>query len=212
VEKGKLVFKKAYCDFERYSDYVRPLYSIGVELVEIPQRKIDGKNSADIRVVVDAMELSYAKEHINVFVIASGDSDFSPLVSKLKENDKYVIGLGFKKSSSHLLVDNCDEFIYYEDIERGGADKAVLAQLPEKKKACFELLIDAYQALVRENYEVIWSSMLKQTIKRKKPYFNEEYYGYSNFSNLLEDAQKHKLFTITRDRKSGSYIIKPAGE
>ena len=212
VEKGKIVYKRAYCDFERYRDYKRPLHEAGVELVEIPQRRADGKNSADIRMVVDAMDLCYSKDHINIFVIMSGDSDFSPLVSKLKENDKYVIGLGVKNSTSNLLIENCDEFIYYEDIERGEIKVPALDNLPKEKKSCFGLLVDAYQALMRQGHETIWSSMLKQTVKRKLPSFNEEFYGYPTFSKLLEDAQRHKIITIERDMKSGSYIIRSLGE
>lgn len=213
VEKGKIVYKRAYCDFEHYPDYRRPLHEAGVELVEIPQRKSDGKNSADIRMVVDAMDLCASKDHIRIFAIASGDSDFSPLVSKLKENNKYVIGLGVKNSSSHLLIDNCDEFIYYEDIERG-TDRKITAidNLPQRKQTAFNLLVDAFKALSRENYEVIWSSMIKQTMKRKLPSFNEEFFGYQSFSQLLEDAARHKIITITRDQRSGSYIIQSLGE
>ena len=211
VEKGKIVFKRAYCDFEHYGEYRRPLHEVGCELVEIPGRKTDGKNSADIRMVVDAMDLCFAKEHINVFVIASGDSDFSPLVSKLKENNKYVIGLGVKNSTSNLLIENCDEFIFYEDIERGTDRVLALDKLPKKKQQVFSLLIESYKALVRENHEVIWSSMLKQTMKRKLPQFNEEFYGYTSFSKLLEDAQRQKIITMTRDSRSGSYIINSLG-
>jgi uncharacterized protein (TIGR00288 family) len=211
VEKGKIVFKRAYCDFERYADYKRPLHSVGVELIEIPNRPVDGKNSADIRMVVDAMELDYSKEHIRIFVVASGDSDFSPLVSKLKENDRYVIGVGLKKSSSKLLVDNCDEFIYYEDIVRDTQSMPALTNLPKKKQDAFSHVVDAYNALMRENHEIIWSSMVKQTIKRKRPYFNEEFYGYSSFSKLLEDAQRNKILTLSRDQRSGSYIINSLG-
>jgi len=212
VDKGKIVYKKAYCDFERYSSYRRPLNDLAIELVEMPMRKVDGKNSADIRMVVDAMDLCYSKHHIRIFVIASGDSDFSPLVSKLKENNKYTIGLGLKNSSSSRLIDNCDEFIYYEDIERGIDRIPDLSHLPEKTQRCFSLLISAYQALVRENHEIIWGSMLKQTMKRKQPTFTEDYYGYNSFSKLLEDAHRRKVLSIARDRRSGSYVIQSLGD
>ena len=168
-------------------------HEAAIELIDIPQQSYGGKNSADIRMVVDAMDLCYSKEHITRFVICSGDSDFSPLVSKLKENDKYVIGLGVKNSTSDLLIDNCDEFIFYEDLvrEHAAAQPASRsATCPRRSRTCFSLLLDSIQALQRENKDVLWGSMVKQTMKRKKPYFNETYYGYSSFSELLEDAQR----------------------
>jgi hypothetical protein len=167
-----------------------------------------GKNSADIRLCVDALDLCYSKEHIDTFVIVSGDSDFSPLVSKLKENGKRVIGLGMKESSSNLLVDNCDEFIYYEDLERPlGIPPKIEQDLPEKKKEAFQLLVDSVVALVRENKEVLWSSMVKETMKRKKPSFNESYHGYRTFSDLLEDAEKEGIIQLRTDTRSGTYVI-----
>jgi uncharacterized protein (TIGR00288 family) len=213
VEKGKLIVKKAYADWEVYKEYKRTFHEAGIELIDIPQKRYSGKNSADIKMVVDAMELAYAKEHVNIFVIASGDSDFTPLVSKLKENDKHVIGVGVKNSTSALLASNCDEFIYYEDLVRAARPKPKsVAQLPEKKKECFELLLETIEALQREDKEVIWGSMVKQTMKRKQPSFNESYYGYNSFSKLLEDAAKHELIKITHDAKSRSYIITPLTE
>ncbi len=213
VEKGKIIVKKAYADWERYKEYKRPFHEAGIELIDIPQKHYSGKNSADIKMVVDAMDLSASKEHVNIFVVASGDSDFTPLVSKLKENDKYVIGVGVKNSTSTLLSSNCDEFIYYEDLVRQPRQKPkVVTQLPEKKKECFQLLIDSVEALQREDKEVLWGSMVKQTMKRKLPSFNETYYGYSSFSKLLEDAAKHHLIEITRDPKSRSYIITSLSE
>jgi hypothetical protein len=157
---------------------------------------------------VDALDLCYSKEHIGTFVIVSGDSDFSPLVSKLKENGKRVIGLGMKESSSNLLVDNCDEFIYYEDLERPlGVPPKIEQDLPEKKKEAFQLLVDSVLALVRENKEVLWSSMVKETMKRKKPSFNESYHGYRTFSDLLEDAEKEGIIQLRTDTRSGTYVI-----
>ncbi len=207
LEKGKVVVKRAYCDFDKFPEYKRELHEAAIELIEIPGRSYSGKNSADIRMAVDAMDMSWSKQHIDLFVIASGDSDFSPLASKLKENDKYVIGVGVKNSSSSLLIDNCDEFIFYEDLVRG-VQQAPPVEAKDKKQAeCFRLLIDSIKALMRENKEVLWGSMVKQTMQRKKPTFNEEYYGYSTFSNLLEDAQTHGLIKIKRDPKSGSYVI-----
>lgn len=207
LEKGKIVVKRAYCDWERYEEYKRELHEAAIELIEIPARAYSGKNSADIRLAVDAMDMCWSKEHIDSFVVASGDSDFSPLVSKLKENDKYVIGVGVKSSSSDLLIDNCDEFIFYEDLLRG-VERAPAVNTKDKKQAeAFRLLIDSIKALMRENKEILWGSMVKQTMQRKKPTFNEEYYGYSTFSDLLEDAQEHDLIRIKRDAKSGTYVI-----
>ena len=208
LEKGKIIVKKAYCDWERYSEYKRAFHEAAIEMIDIPQKYYSGKNSADIKMVVDAMDLSYAKEHLDTFVLLSGDSDFSPLVSKLKENNKYVIGIGVKGSSSNLLIDNCDEFIYYEDVWRdrqaapkvdGGANK--------KGSEAFTLMVDAIQALLRENKDVLWGSMIKQTMQRKKPSFNEGYYGYSTFSELLEDAERNSLIKLKKDQRSGTYIV-----
>jgi len=208
VEKGKLIVKKAYADWADYAEYKKPLHEAAIELIEIPKRAMTGKNSADIRLCVDALDLCYSKEHIDTFVIVSGDSDFSPLVSKLKENGKRVIGLGMKESSSNLLVDNCDEFIYYEDLERPlGIPPKIEQDLPEKKKEAFQLLVDSVLALVRENKEVLWSSMVKETMKRKKPSFNESYYGYRTFSDLLEDAEKEGIIQLRTDTRSGTYVI-----
>lgn len=212
VEKGKIMVKKAYADWGRYSDYKRPFHEAAMELIDIPETRYSGKNSADIRLVVDAMDLCYGKEHLDTFVIVSGDSDFSPLVSKLRENNKYVIGLGVKNSSSELLIENCDEFIYYEDLVRAAKKAAPLENLPQKKAEAFTLLIDAIQALTREDKEVLWGSMIKQTIMRKRPDFNEGYYGYSTFSKLLEDAAKHKVVEIRKDPKSRTYIVESFAE
>jgi uncharacterized LabA/DUF88 family protein len=213
LDKGKLLSKKAYADWSRYSDYKRSFHEAAIELIEVPQKSVGGKNSADIRLVVDAMDMSFQKEHINCFVICSGDSDFSPLVSKLKENNKYVIGLGVKNSTSELLIENCDEFIFYEDLVRvQQRPMPVLAgAVPEKLQDCFNLLVDSVSALQRENKEVLWGSMVKETMKRKKPSFNETYYGFRSFSHLLEDAQRRGIVALRRDQKSGSYIIEDLG-
>ena len=208
VEKGKIIVKKAYADWAEYSDYKRALHEAAIELIDIPRRVMSGKNSADIRLCVDAIDLCYSKEHIDTFVIVSGDSDFSPLVSKLKENGKGVIGLGMKESSSNLLVNNCDEFIYYEDLERPlGIPPKIEQELPERKKEAFQLLVDSVLALVRENKEVLWSSMVKETMKRKKPSFNESYHGYRTFSDLLADAEKHGIIRLRTDSRSGTYVV-----
>ena len=213
VEKGKIVAKKAYADWNRFSSYTESLHEAAIELVEIPRRAQTGKNSADIRLCVDAMDLAYSKEHIDTFVVVSGDSDFSPLVSKLKELGKHVIGLGMTVSTSELLRDNCDEFIYYEDLETPTAELPNLdPQIPEAKRKAFALLIDSLHALRRENKEVLWSSMIKDTMKRIKPSFNETYHGYRTFSALLEDAKKHALIDLETDKRSGTYVVTGFGE
>jgi uncharacterized protein (TIGR00288 family) len=213
VEKGKIVVKKAYADWTGYSDYKRALHESAIELIDIPKRSMTGKNSADIRLCVDSIDLCYSKEHIETFVIVSGDSDFSPLVSKLKENGKRVIGLGMKESSSNLLINNCDEFIYYEDLERPLSNPPRIEQdMPEKKKEAFQLLVDSVVALGRENKEVLWSSLVKETIKRKKPSFNESYHGYRTFSDLLEDAEKEGIIQLRTDSRSGTYVIVDFGK
>jgi uncharacterized protein (TIGR00288 family) len=208
VEKGKIVCKKAYADWSRFTTYTTALHEAAIELIEIPRRAQTGKNSADIRLCVDAMDLAYSKEHIDTFVILSGDSDFSPLVSKLKELGKHVIGLGMQPSTSDLLRDNCDEFIYYEDLgQTRELNTAIDAKLPEGKRKAFALLIESLLALRRENKEVLWSSMVKDTIKRKKPSFNETYHGYRTFSELLEDAQKEGLLELETDKRSRTYVV-----
>ena len=211
VEKGKIVAKKAYADWSRFGQYTTPLHEAAIELIEIPRRATSGKNSADIRLCVDAMDLAYSKEHINTFAVVSGDSDFSPLVSKLKELGKHVIGLGMQESTSDLLRDNCDEFIYYEDLNRPGATPElapeISSHLPETKRKAFALLLESLLALRRENKEVLWSSMIKDTMKRKKPSFNEAYHGYRTFSELLEDAQKEGLLDLEIDKRSRTYVV-----
>jgi uncharacterized protein (TIGR00288 family) len=208
VEKGKIVCKKAYADWSRFGMYTGGLHEAAIELIEIPRRGITGKNSADIRLVVDAIDLAYSKDHIDTFVIVSGDSDFSPLVSKLKELGKHVIGLGLADATSDLLRDNCDEFIYYEDLDRAPIiPVSVNDSIPEKKRKVFAILLDSLLALRRENKEVIYSSMLKDTIKRKKPSFNEGYYGYRTFSELLEDAQRDGLLVLDKHKTSGMYVV-----
>jgi len=208
VEKGKIVVKRAYSDWSRYSVYKQAFHAAGVELIEIPKRAMTGKNSADIRLVVDALELSFTKEHIDSFVIVSGDSDFSPLVAKLKENGKHVIGLAIKESCSDLLITSCDEFIYYDDLERPALHPPPIgSDVPQKKQDAFKLLLDSLEALMRENKPILYSSMVKDTMKRKKPSFNEGYHGYRTFSDLLEDAQSHDLIEINVDSRSGTYVI-----
>ena len=208
VDKGNIVVRKAYADWSRYSDYRRSLHEAGVELLEMPGSKLTGKNSADIKMVVDALELSYTKPHIDVFALVSGDSDFSPLVAKLRENNKHTIGIGVKNSTSPLLIDTCDEFVYYDDLVRKPRRRKQtrLSRLPKKTREGFGLLLDTLDALQRENKQ-LHSSLVKETMKRKQPQFNEEYHGYRSFSRLLEDAEEHKLISLSRDARSGTYVI-----
>ncbi len=209
VEKGKIIVKRAYADWSRYSDYKRQLHEAGLELIEIPRRAMTGKNSADIRLVVDAMDMSYGKEHIDTFVIISGDSDFSPLVAKLKENGKRVLGLAMRKSSSELLVSACDEFIFYEELEADQVhERAQLRRiLPGDKKDIFGLLLETLTALQREVAGPILASMIKDTIRRKQPSFSESAFGYRSFSALLEAAQAAGLLQLSTDSRSGTYVV-----
>ena len=212
LEKGNVVVKRAYADWKRFAPYCRDLHEEAIELIEVPTRDMTGKNSADMRLCVDAMDLSYSKPHINMFVILSGDSDFSPLVSKLRENSKTVIGIGMKDSTSALLRDNCDEFIYYETLmAESRPTPAAISGLGGKKEEAFQLLLEALNALRRENREVLWSSLIKTTMKRKSPAFSESAYGYRSFSRLLEDAAQAKLIELGRDEADRTYIVSRFG-
>lgn len=208
VEKGDIVVKRAYADWNRYGAFTGPLHEAAIELIEIPRRSMTGKNSADMRLCVDAMDLSYSKSHLTTFVILSGDSDFSPLVSKLKENGKRVIGLGMRDSTSDLLRDNCHEFIYYEDLKAEAMQAtAELQEAGAQEKEVFALLLESLQALRRENRDTLWSSLIKETMKRKRPSFNESAAGYKSFSRLLEDAAKRGLIELARDSANRTYIV-----
>ncbi len=214
LEKGKIVVKKAYADWSYYKDYMSDLHGAAIELIEVPSPRMSGKNSADIRMVVDAMDLCYSKDHIDAFVLVSGDSDFSPLVSKLRENDKSVIGVGLRGSTSQLLVANCDEFIFYEDLVRApvSVEKVNLDQVPGDKKKLFNLLISTIEGLLHEHRGVLHSSLVKDTMKRKKPDFNERTWGYSTFSDLLEEGMSLGLLSIERDeRAGGSFVVTKLG-
>ena len=213
LEKGRIVYKRAYCDWSRYKPpVIRDLHKAGIELIDIPQSKMSGKNSADIRMVVDAIDLCYSKPHLDTFALLSGDSDFSALVSKLKENDKRVIGVGVKRSTSELLISNCDEFIYYDDLVRE-ADKAKAKPKPrrgkkptDKKEEAIERLLAIVTSL-QVDYDPLWGSLIKQTIRRVYPGFNETYYGYRSFSELLKDAEGKGLIDIEYDQSRGNYKV-----
>ncbi|MFZ6645729.1 NYN domain-containing protein [Undibacterium sp. TJN25] len=232
--KGSIVVKKAYCDWDRYKSFKAGMHEANFELIEIPHVRQSGKNSADIRLVVDALDLCYTKSHVNTFVIISGDSDFSPLVSKLRENAKQVIGVGIKQSTSDLLVANCDEFIFYDDLVREsrraaqgrGVREAQPAprRTPEeeqhrreekegRRNQAIEIAMHTFDALVSERGDSgkIWASMLKEAIKRRKPDFSESYYGFRTFGNLLEEAQARGLLEFGRDEKSNTYVYKSTG-
>ncbi|MDD4933684.1 MAG: NYN domain-containing protein, partial [Methylacidiphilaceae bacterium] len=217
--KGHIVVKKAYCDFERYKEFKRGLHEAAFELIEIPHVSQSGKNSADIRMVVDALDLCYTKGHVDSFVIISGDSDFSPLVSKLRENAKTVIGVGVKNSTSDLFLNNCDEFLYYDDLVRNSKEAHALAEPREKKpkgKAsqpsadkALQMVVETLEALVQERGEDerIWGSMIKQALKRRNPGFNERAYGFRSFNDMLLEAQKRGLLKLEPDKKSGGYTV-----
>lgn len=249
LDKGKIVVKKAYADWTRYKSARRPLHEAAFELIEIPHVSYSGKNSADIRLVVDALDLCYTKDHIDLFVVISGDSDFSPLVSKLRENAKKVIAMGVKNSTSDLLVENCDEFIYYDDLVRekpgkprkkkkrkgtgrGGEQRAAASAdgtqpaadqaappaepaepesppktVEERKLEALEMVLDTADRLFRDRDDNLWGSMVKQTIKRKRPTFSETFHGYRNFTQLLLDAQSRGLLEIKKDTRSGGYLV-----
>jgi uncharacterized protein (TIGR00288 family) len=225
--KGHIVVKKAYCDFERYKEFKRGLHEAAFELIEIPHVRQSGKNSADIRMVVDALDLCYTKGHVDSFVIISGDSDFSPLVSKLRENDKTVIGVGVRNSTSDLFLNNCDEFIYYDDLVRkepsksrrrsaaaaaaastGSTNGSSAEAKPPELAEVLELVIETLEAIAEERGgEAIWGSMIKQAIKRRHPGFNERTHGFRSFNDLLAEAQKRGFLKLQPDERSGGYTV-----
>ncbi len=210
LEKGRIVFKRAYCDWGDYQDAMQEFHAQGVEMIDIPQTKVSGKNSADIRMVVDALDLCYSKNHIDVFALISGDSDFSPLVSKLKENNKRVIGCGIKASTSDLLIANCDEFIYYDDLIRT-AEKTTATRKKsggmEKNEEAFDRVVEVLQS-IEQDYDPLWGSALKQAIRRVYPGFNESYYGYRSFSDLLVDLESKDLIELEYDESRGNYKVR----
>ncbi len=230
--KGSIVVKKAYCDWERYKEFKAPMHEANFELIEIPHVRQSGKNSADIRLVVDALDFCYTKSHVNTFVIISGDSDFSPLVSKLRENNKKVIGVGVKQSTSDLLIANCDEFIFYDDLAREGQraadarrdnrgasggqrrtpdeERRRKEELEARKTQAVEMVVETFDALVAERGDSgkIWASALKDALKRRRPDFNESYYGFRAFGNLLEEAQSRGLLEVGREENAGTYVYR----
>jgi uncharacterized LabA/DUF88 family protein len=229
--KGNVVVKKAYCDWERFKEQKPIMHDAAFELIEIPHTRQSGKNSADIRMVVDALDLCYTKDHIDTFVIISGDSDFSPLVSKLRENAKVVIGVGVKNSTSDLLMSNCDEFIFYDDLVKARTsqskrrktpkkkipsqksaspteDKKVEADAGEARDDGFDWVLDTAEALIAERGNGVFGSMVKQTLKRRKPGFSETAFGFRSFNDLLEEASKRGLMDIEPDERSGGYVIR----
>jgi len=222
--KGSIVVKKAYCDWEKYKEFKQGMHEAAFEMIEIPHLRMSGKNSADIRMVVDALDLCYTKTHVDTFVILSGDSDFSPLVSKLRENDKVVIGVGVKNSTSDLLTANCDEFIFYDDLVRERKRRSVRSSVASKRKTrrtktktaddrtqeALDLLVDTIEMLVEERgeEELIWGSMVKQALRRRKPGFSETYYGFRSFNSLLETAKKQGLLKLEPDKRSGGYVVR----
>ena len=215
--KGSIVVKKAYCDWDRYKDYKADMHGAAFELIEIPHLRQSGKNSADIRMVVDALDLCYTKEHLGIFVIISGDSDFSPLVSKLRENAKTVIGVGVRNSTSELLVRNCDEFIFYDDLvapAKGKSRRAARAKdagrAADPAAEGVELVLETVEALSAEKGDAqkIWGSMIKQTLTRRRPGFSESAYGFGSFSELLEETERRGHLTLERHEKSGGYVVK----
>jgi uncharacterized protein (TIGR00288 family) len=233
--KGSIVLKKAYCDWDRYKEFKATMHEAAFELIDIPHVRQSGKNSADIRMVVDALDLCYTKEHINTFVIISGDSDFSPLVSKLRENAKTVIGVGVKSSTSDLLIGNCDEFIFYDDLvvkgklpprgrrreagtkvetaPRSGAKTATRGQ-EDRAQEAIDLVRETIEALYAEKGDTakLWGSMVKQTLKRRQPSFNESFYGFASFNELLEEAQARGHLKLEMDKRSGGYVVRSAAQ
>lgn len=211
LEKGRLVYKRAYCDWGKYREALREFHSQGIELIDIPQTKMSGKNSADIRMVVDAVDLCYSKQHIDIFALISGDSDFSPLVSKLKENNKRVIGCGIKSSTSDLLIANCDEFIYYDDLIRASQKTGQTVRRgkakEDKKNEAANRLIEVLTSL-EQDYDTLWGSMLKQAVRRVYPGFNEGYYGYATFAELLQETAAAGLIELEYDQSRGNYKVR----
>ena len=207
VDRGRIVSKRAYCDWQRFADAITPLHELGIELIEIPDRAFTGKNSADIRLAVDAVEMCLTREHIDTFAILSGDSDFSPLVAKLKEFGKTVIGVGMRDATSSLLAENCDEFIFYEDIVSAGGIPSFESAVPKEKHPCYQLLFESLAAIQRDDDGPVLASRLKDTMQRKSPQFSQTSYGYRSFTALLREAAKLGFIKIHQDARSGTAMV-----
>jgi len=227
LEKGRIVYKRAYCDWSQYRNEVREFHSHGIEMIDIPRTKMSGKNSADIHMVVDALDLSHSKDHIDIFALLTGDSDFSPLASKLKENNKRVIGCGVKSSTSNLLINCCDEFIYYDDLVRvaeeakpkrkrpkatkstggKGRGKAAVEEPAAEEPEILNQLIEITRSL-EQDYDPLWGSMIKQTVRRVYPGFNEHNSGYKNFADLLKDAEARGYLKLEYDESRGNFKVR----
>ena len=207
VDKGRISAKRAYCDWQRFPDAVQDLHALGIELIEIPDRQYTGKNSADIGLSVDAVEMCLTKDHIDTFAILSGDSDFSPLVAKLKEFGKRVIGVGMRDATSPLLSDSCDEFIYYEDIITGPGIPDFMGKVPKEKAECYQLLFETIDALQHETDSLVQASLVKDTMRRKRPQFSERSYGYRSFTDLLKEASNLGFLKIHQDERSGTAVV-----
>ena len=212
LDKGKIIVKKAYADWERHGKEKQGFHQAGMELIDIPQMELSSKRGAGIRVAVDAMELCYSKQHLDTFVLISGDGDLTPLVSKLKANNKHVIGVGSSGSASQALIDNCDEYLYFEEVRRQAEEPPKLGRAEEGQVEAFTLLVEAIQALMRENQQILWGSVVKQTIQRKHPSFNESQHGYSSFSKMLEEAEVAGVIELRKDQRSGSYVVTGFGQ
>jgi len=207
LEKGRIVSKRAYCDWQRFDDAVTPLHELGIELIEIPDRAFTGKNSADIRLAVDAVELCLTRDHVDTFAILSGDSDFSPLVAKLKDYGKTVIGVGMRESTSPLLANNCDQFIFYEDIVAPPSFDDVSDRVPRNKRSCYQLLLETILSLQADGTGTLQASLVKDTMRRKKPQFSERSYGYRTFTDLLREATQLELIQTHQDERSGTLHV-----
>lgn len=212
LDKGKIIVKKAYADWERHREAKSGFHQAGMELIDIPKMQLSGKSGADIRIAVDAMELCYSKQHLDTFVLISGDGGLTPLVSKLKANNKHVIGVGSADSASQVLIENCDEYLFYEDVHRQAAEPPKLERAEEGRVEAFKLLVEAIQALMRENQQILWGSVVKQAIQRKHPSFNESHHGYSSFSKMLEEAEVAGVIKLRKDQRSGSYVVTGLGQ
>ena len=207
LDKGKIVVKRAYADWDRHREIKRSFHQAGVELIEIPPTQHSGTSGAGIRIAVDTMELCYSKQHLDTFVLISGNGDLTPLVANLEANNKHVIGVGSSNSASKLLIDNCDEYLFYEDLRRKAEVPPVLGDVDESRAEAFTLLVEAIQALMRENQQTLWGSVVKQAIQRKHPSFSESHHGYSTFSKMLEAAEAAGIIKLRKDQRSGSYVV-----